>query len=123
MEVSKSATHVFGKALVDVAGHLANLHERTLHLSECFGDLLRGLHLKRKVKFATLSGVGKNPTGAMSGIGPTGLCAEQGKAEVSGASATVLDGPSGVASQTSVSQDHHKGGNEAKGEEKSKGSA
>jgi hypothetical protein len=62
--------------LVDVTGHLADLHERALHLPERFGDLLRGLHLKRKVQFATFPGVGKNPAGAMSGIGPTGLCAE-----------------------------------------------
>ena len=93
LEVGKSATHVFGKALVDVTGHLADLHERALHLAERFGDLLRGLHLKRKVQFATFPGVGKNPTGAMSGIGTTGLCAEQCKTEVASASATVLDRP------------------------------
>jgi hypothetical protein len=97
LKVGKSATHMFGKALVDVTGHLADLHKRALHLPERFGDLLRGLHLKRKVQFATLPGVGKNPAGAMSGIGPTGLCAEQRKTEVAGASATVLYRPSGIA--------------------------
>ena len=93
LKVGKSATDVFGKALVDVTGHLADLHERALHLAERFGDLLRGLHFKRKVQFATFSCIGKNPTGAMSGIGPTGLCAEQCKTEVASASATVLDRP------------------------------
>jgi hypothetical protein len=123
LKVSKSATHMFGKALVDVAGHLTDLHESALHLPERFADLLSGLHLKREVQFTTFPSVGKNSTGAMSGIGPTGLCAEHRKAEVAGASATVLNWPSGIALRTSAFQDHHKGSNEAKGQEKSKGSA
>ena len=123
LKVSKSATHMFGKSLVDVTGHLTDLHERALHLPERFADLLSGLHFKRKVQLATFPGVGKNSTGTMSGIGPTGLGAKHRKAEVAGASATVLNWPSGIALRTSAFQDHHKGGYEAKGQEKSKGSA
>ena len=122
LKVGKSATHVFGEALVDVTRHLADLHERALHLPECFADLLRGLHFKREVQFAAFSGVGKNSTGAMSGIGPTGLCTEHRKTEVAGASATVLHRPSGIARWASAFQDHHKGSNEAKRQKKSKGS-
>ena len=122
LKVGKSATHVFGEALVDVTRHLADLHECTLHLPECFADLLSGLHFERKVQLATFPGVGKNPTGAMSGIGPTGLCTEHRKKEVAGASATVLHRPSGITRWASAFQDHHKGSNEAKRQEKSKGS-
>jgi hypothetical protein len=81
------------------------------------------LHLKGQIEFTTFTGVGKNPTGTMSRVGPTGLRSEHCKAQIASASASVPHWPIGIALFPSTSQNRNEGCEKAEGQEESKGSA
>jgi hypothetical protein len=90
LEVSKSAADMFGQPLVDVTGHLTDLHERALHLTKRFSNLLGGLQFESKIKFLTLASIGEDSVGAMASVSATRFCSEKSKAKIAGASCTVL---------------------------------
>jgi hypothetical protein len=90
LEICKSAADMFGQPLVDVTGHLPDLHERALHLPERLGDLLRGLQFESKIKFLTLASIGEDSAGAMASVSATRFCSEKSKAKIAAASCTVL---------------------------------
>ena len=45
LELGEGVTYGFGKAVVEIAGHLANLHQRPFEVPEPLGDLLGGAQL------------------------------------------------------------------------------
>ena len=45
LQLGEGLTDRFGQAVVEVAGHLPDLHQRPLHLPEALGDLLGGAQL------------------------------------------------------------------------------
>ena len=47
-------------ALVQIAGHLTELHEGTLHIAETFHHIFGRLQLKRSIEFFLTACIGKN---------------------------------------------------------------
>jgi hypothetical protein len=61
LELGQRLTHGLGQTLIEVAGHLAQLHHRPLHVPEGLSHLGGGAQLRRRVQFLTTFGVGEGP--------------------------------------------------------------
>ena len=88
---ASALAHVLGQALVEVAGHLAELHQGALHVPERLGDLLGGAQLELGVELLAAAGVGEHLAGPVGGVAATGAGAEQGQPGVAGGAAAVAD--------------------------------
>ena len=92
LQLGQGVAHVLGQALVEVAGHLAELHERALHLAERLGHLLGRLQLEGGVEALAPLGVGEHAAGPVHGEGRAGPGAEAGQSGVAGPPAGVRQG-------------------------------
>ncbi len=106
LQLGQRAAHVLGQSLVEVAGHLAQLHQGALHLAQGLGHLLGGLQLERGVELLAALGVGEDPTGLVRGQRAAGAHAQAGQRGVAGHPAGPVDGVaaacSGAAPPTTV---------------------
>ena len=75
LELGERLPDVGRHAGVEVAGHLAQLHHRPLHVPERLGDLGRGLHLELGVERLAPFGIGEHPPGSVHGVVAAGLAA------------------------------------------------
>ena len=63
LELGEGLADRLGQALVEVAGHLAELHQGALHVAERLGDLLGGAQLVRRVELLAPLGARRTPAG------------------------------------------------------------
>ena len=73
LELGQRLAHRLGQALVEVAGHLAELHHGALHVAERLGHLLGGLQLAGLVDGLAALGVGEHAAGPVGGPAAAGL--------------------------------------------------
>ena len=79
LQLCQHRAYMLGQALIEIARHLPDLHERALHMSEGLGDLLGGAHLELGVELSALTGIGEHPAGPVGGVGTSGTHAEHGQ--------------------------------------------
>ncbi len=76
LELRELLAHRLGQALVEVARHLADLHQRALHVAERVGDLLRRPQLVLGVELLPPIGGREHSPGAVQRVRASGLRAE-----------------------------------------------
>ncbi len=98
LQLGQGLAHVLGQALVEVAGHLAELHHGALHVAEGLGDGLRRLQLELGVELALALGRGERPAGPVQGVGPARLGADaRHRGAAGGPRSSSRSGPVGAA--------------------------
>jgi hypothetical protein len=78
-EVAEGQTQRFGQAVVEVARHLPELHQRTLHPAEAGGDVLRGPQLAFAVERLRPLGRRERLAGRRRRVAPPDPCPETGQ--------------------------------------------
>ena len=84
LQLAQRLPQRLGQALVEIAGHLAELHQRTLHVAELVGDLLGRGQLAGPVEFGTALGRREGLARGGAGVHPADPGPEAGEAEVAG---------------------------------------
>ncbi len=89
LELGEGVANVLRQPLVEVAGHLPDLHQGALHLAEHLGHLLGRPHLEGRVELAATLGIGEHPPGPMGGVRAPGPSPQPGQAGGAGRLALV----------------------------------
>ena len=71
-ELGQRLAHRLGQALVEVGGHLAQLHQGPLHVAEGGGHVLGGAHLELGVEGLAPLGRGEGAPGPVAGVADRG---------------------------------------------------
>ena len=85
--------HRLGEAVVEVAGHLADLHQRALHVAEPLGDLLGRAQLGRLRQLGAALGRGEQLAGVGCRVRRADGDAEAGQLEVAPGARRAVDRP------------------------------
>jgi hypothetical protein len=95
LELGQRLAHLGWHPLVEVAGHLAELHHGALHVAERLGDGLRGLQLERGVELDLAIGGGEGPPGAVQRVLAARLGPDTGQGRVARPAGDAAHGPLG----------------------------
>ena len=96
LELAQRGAERLGQAFVEVAGHLADLHQRALHPAQAGGDVSGGPQLPFVIQRLGSLGRGEELAGRRRGVGAADTAAEPGHLEVAGSPRCVAE-PAGGA--------------------------
>ena len=97
LQGGESLAHGFGKAVVEVAGHLADLHQGALHVTEAFGDLLGAAQPALVVELGAALGGGEQLAGRRGGVRRPDGRADAGQLDVAPGARRAADRSAGPA--------------------------
>ena len=85
LQLGQRDAHRLRQSLVHVAGHLAELHQRTLHVAEAFGDRFCCAQFALTIELATSLGRGEQLARRSGCVGAADLHPQRGDVEVAAA--------------------------------------